>query len=214
MQRPARPKPRCVPLQPFPAQPVAQADVPPARRLASTLGLILTDSTLVMNRTYLLPCLLALALAGCGTNPLTTPYAAHPSEIKRSETAILISMDRQGSPPLLATLVEIDGKAVDCDWNAGCPVWARTSPGAHKFTIRYRTDFYGAPGVTSSGHKFATLSVDVQDMRPRHVYVVRYIRDFTSNTVRAEVQDMGERAKTGILFPFGVANPAEYLAEF
>jgi hypothetical protein len=35
-----RPKPRLVPPLPFPAQPVAQADAPPARRLASTLGLM------------------------------------------------------------------------------------------------------------------------------------------------------------------------------
>jgi hypothetical protein len=39
-QRSVRPKPKAVPLLPFPAQPVAQADVPPARRLASTLGVM------------------------------------------------------------------------------------------------------------------------------------------------------------------------------
>jgi ribosomal protein L37E len=37
-QSAARPKPRSVLRPPFPAQPVAQADAPPARRLASTLG--------------------------------------------------------------------------------------------------------------------------------------------------------------------------------
>jgi hypothetical protein len=39
LQRAARPKPGLVPLLPFPAQPVAQADAPAARRLASTLGI-------------------------------------------------------------------------------------------------------------------------------------------------------------------------------
>ena len=38
MQSAVRPKPGPVPLLPFPAQPVAQADVPPARPLASTLA--------------------------------------------------------------------------------------------------------------------------------------------------------------------------------
>jgi hypothetical protein len=37
-QSAVRPKPGSVPLLPFPAQPVAQADTPAARRLASTLG--------------------------------------------------------------------------------------------------------------------------------------------------------------------------------
>lgn len=39
-QRAVRPKPKAVPLLPIPAQPVAQADAPPARRLASTLGVM------------------------------------------------------------------------------------------------------------------------------------------------------------------------------
>jgi hypothetical protein len=55
---PARPKPGSVLLLPFPAQPVAQADAPPARRLASTLGLMTHRFSVALS-------LSALALTSC-----------------------------------------------------------------------------------------------------------------------------------------------------
>lgn len=153
-------------------------------------------------------------LTACGSNPIVTPYDAHPPAVAKSETTVLISMDRQASPPILATIVKIDSKDVACDWNAGCPVWARLAPGDHEFVIRFRTDFYGVPGATNSGFKVAELPVRIPAMQATHVYVLRYSRVASSNSIAARVEDMGARARTGIQFPFGVANAIEYIADF
>jgi hypothetical protein len=86
---------------------------------------------------------------------------------------------------------------------------------SHAFTIRYRTDFHGVPGVTNSGQKETTLQVPVPDMKPRHVYVARYERDPVTNSVRVQVEDLGENSKFALRFPLtGTANPGYYPAGF
>lgn len=165
-----------------------------------------------MNRVITLAAVAALLSACAAQNPLVTPYEAHTPDVAKRETAVLVAMDRQGQPPLLATLVEIDGQQVACDGTAGCPVWARLEPGTHDVVVRYRTD--PSSGTAAGTAQPASLSLRVRDMKPRHVYLIRYERDASSSTVSARIEDLGENARTGILFPVGAKNPTEYLADF
>lgn len=148
-------------------------------------------------------------LEACVTNPITTPYDATTSSPK-DKTAVLISMDRQQTNPILATIVEIDGSKVNCSLNSGCPVWARVTPGNHIFTIHYRTDFHR---INTSRYKEATLPIKIENMKALHVYAVRYSRS-ERDEISYVIEDLGERPQTGIAFPFGVKNPTEYKAEF
>jgi hypothetical protein len=139
----------------------------------------------------------------------------HSPEVARTETAIFVSADQRTSEPVLSTLVAVDGRKVNCDFNAGCPVWARVSAGSHVFTIKYRADFHGVTGVTNSGHKETELEAVVPEMKPRHVYVARYTRSLSDNTVSIRVEDLGENPKFALRFPlFGTPNPQYYPAEF
>ncbi|SFH05723.1 hypothetical protein SAMN05518865_1551 [Duganella sp. CF458] len=69
-----------------------------------------------------------------------------------------------------------------------------------------------SPGQTASKLKFVDLDVAVKDMKPTHVYVVRYIR--ASDAVSFTVEDMGERPKSGIMWPIGVPGATEHFADF
>lgn len=155
-------------------------------------------------------------LSGCaaGPHPSLTPYAAHPPSMEKKDTTVLIAMDRQGTPHFLATVRKIDGQDVACHWNYGCPLWARLSPGDHRFVIRYQSDLavLSSPSQTSSQLKFVDLEVAVNDMRPTHVYVVRYLR--ANGAVSPTVEDMGERPKSGIMWPIGVPSATEQFADF
>jgi hypothetical protein len=158
---------------------------------------------------------ISATLVGCGTSPLVTPHVMHPLEVARADTAIFVSADQRTSEPVLSTLAAVDGRRVNCDFNAGCPVWVRVPAGSREFTIKYRADFHGVPGLTNSGHKETELNATVPQMKPRHVYVARYTRSLSDNTVSIRVEDLGENSKFTLRFPlFGTTNPQYYPAEF
>ena len=166
----------------------------------------------------LLSASLALVLSGCATvSPLTTPYSADDAPERSSDTAVFISIEQQHSSDqrlskrVLSTIQKIDGRDVRCDWSAGCPVWARVGAGHHTFTVRYRADFSYSGGRWLEG----TLEVDVQDMKPRHVYRLKYFHDASSLKVWARAEDLGENSTQGIWFPLlGVPNAKYFPAVF
>ncbi len=165
----------------------------------------------------LVAALVAAFISGCASvHPTTVPYVASPPSLPKDQTAVVISMDRQSTPPFLAVIRSIDGQQVQCHWNYGCPVWARVGPGTHQLWVRYET----AMTLTSTGTsntaelKYKDLQVTVPDMKPTHVYVIHYPWTSGIGSVSAQVTDLGERPHSGILFPFGVSNATEYFADF
>ena len=167
---------------------------------------------------HILTASIALALSGCATDsPLTTPYSADGASGRLADTAVFIaieqhnSSDQRLSKPVISTIQKIDGREVRCDWNAGCPVWARVGAGHHTFTVRYRADF------SYSGKRWleGTMEVEVPDMKPRHVYLLRYSHDASSMKVWARTEDLGESSNQGIWFPLlGVPNAKHYPPTF
>jgi hypothetical protein len=158
-----------------------------------------------------------VALGGCGTSPLVTPHLGVAPGTPSSATAVLISADQRQSPdqryfpPVLSTLSSVDGKRVNCDWNAGCPVWIRVAPGDHQFGIHYRTDF----SYSGKAWSATDLNVEIKAMKPGHVYVTRYTRDPSGKTVSVRIEDLGEKANAGLWFPLlGVQNSQFYVADF
>lgn len=156
------------------------------------------------------------SLAGCAT-PHVSPHEAVPPETPKASTAILIAIEQRNSPdqrytPASLPVVKgLDGKALNCDWNAGCPVWIRVLPGDHQFEIFYRADF----NYVGSAWNEATIKLDVPKMRAGHVYVARYSLDRTNKTVSARVEDLGEKPNFGLWYPFlGVQNARQITAEF
>jgi hypothetical protein len=159
-----------------------------------------------------------VVIAGCasGVHPSLVPYVAHPPSLEKSETAVLISMDRQRVPHFLGTITKIDGQDVSCHWNYGCPIWARLTSGDHEVTVRYQTDLVIAvsPTQASTRLKYVDLPIRVHAMKPTHVYVIRYALDESGKGVSTRVEDMGERPRSGVLWPIGASNATEYFAEF
>jgi len=165
--------------------------------------------------TRLAPLIVATLLSACGTSPMVTPLAMHAPGLAQSESSIFVSVDQRTNEPVLSTLLAVDDRPVECHFNAGCPVWTRVSAQGHEFSILYRANFYGLPGVTTSGHEEAVLKVKVDEMKPRHVYVARYFREHSTNNVSVRVEDLGENPKFALRVPlFGTSNPSYFPAEF
>ena len=107
---------------------------------------------------------LLFVLAGCGTSPLVVPHVMHPAGVAPSDTSIFVAADQRTNEAVMTTLQAMDGVKVNCDWNAGCPVWIRVSPQSHEFTIAYSANHYGLPGVTN----FRSQGGDAQSRYPKH----------------------------------------------
>jgi hypothetical protein len=103
-----RPKLGLVPLLPFPAQPVAQADAPPARRLASTLG-VMSRSVIPMNslQRSLLSDLVAVTVQGDAEQVRRLlSLGVRPDAIDKSSGWSALHASVLHNPSLLPTLLK------------------------------------------------------------------------------------------------------------
>src|SRR5262249_35455025 len=115
-----------------------------------------SDVVIAMHRSVAMLALVAVLASCAGVDP-SIPYVAHPPTVETSQTAVLISMDRQTGPRFLATIRKIDGQDVVCHWDYGCPIWARVAAGDHEVTVRYQNEVLAAvsPTLTRSERTFA-----------------------------------------------------------
>lgn len=148
----------------------------------------------------------ALLMAGCAVHH--KPYVAHDPSIPLNQTAVFsVVTDTPAAGAL--EIIAIDGKETSCV-QAGCPVWARVAPGKHTFALRFRGDYTVQAG--SIHWKTATLSVEVPEMRSRHVYHAVHQR--TGSSVQVKVNDLGERPHHGLHIGLEGANRKFHRVEF
>lgn len=139
----------------------------------------------------ILSALLTLLLIGCAYHQ--TPYPMYEGSPSLSNTAVFAVLDDKATKHNESRIVSVNGKEPSCT-QVGCPYWVRVLPGNHKFVVRYTSSHYW--GKVGSGYKYADLTVEVSDMKPKHVYVARYQE--LSDQVKVVVEDMGENSGYGI----------------
>jgi len=127
----------------------------------------------------------------------------------KGETAVFASLDDSSAKYNDSRIYIADGKKPSCI-EVGCPYWVRVLPGTHTFVVRYTSD--ATWSFQHSGYRYADLTIEVRDMKPRHVYVVRYRQ--LANDVQYAVEDLGENPKYGITLGLKGANQAFYPVEF
>jgi hypothetical protein len=150
---------------------------------------------------------IALGVTGCAFHH--KPYVAHDPGTPLHQTAVFSVVTETAATAGALEIIAIDGKELSCA-QAGCPVWARVAPGKHTFALRFRGD-YSIQGGTINW-KTATLSVDVADMRSRHVYHALHER--TASGVQVKVRDLGERPHHGVSIGLEGANRKFHAVEF
>jgi hypothetical protein len=134
-----------------------------------------------------------VALAGGG---LSYEYRAYKGKVPFSETALIFAVDDRNMNFRNSNILKVDGKGTGM--MGPMRTSARVLPGTHTFTIRAIWDFSGAisgstTGVTtSSSFRERELEIEVKDMQPLHVYVIRY--RFEDEQISLTVDDLGERA--------------------
>ena len=117
-----------------------------------------------------------------------------------SETAVFSAMDERFTTQHAAQVKAVDGNKTSCA-QAGCPFWVRVLPGRHVFSVYFTSDHSWS--MTRSSYKYVDLEIEINDMRPRHVYVVRYKAE--GDQITYTVEDMGENPDYGLtLGPEGV----------
>lgn len=151
---------------------------------------------------------LLLSLGGCAFHQ--TPYPMHDTSLPLSQTSVFSVLNDTGAKFAVPGIRTVDGKETSC-FQVGCPIWVRVAPGAHTFGFRYATNFRLVGPFIS--HQAADLTITVRDMKPRHVYVAR-TREMGDNTLRVDVEDLGENPDYGITLGLGGVNQATYKVGF
>lgn len=138
-----------------------------------------------------------IAISGC-TNPYIKPYPAHALDLPLRETAIFVSADQKTWVTAgICSVLAVDDKKVDCDFDRGCPPWVRVSTGDHEFHLEFKTVNNSR---TLLGYDGATLHVKAKEMKARHVYMARYTR--VGNKIFARVEDLGEDSNFKLKVPY------------
>jgi hypothetical protein len=119
-----------------------------------------------------------------------------------SNTAILSAYDdvSGGSVCVAATVREVDNNATS-PWIF--PAWVRVDPGTHSFRIQCTSDLAIAGNYITA--RRSEFEFSVTDMKPRHVYVARYLR--TPAGVKLVVQNLGENSRYMLPFRYGHVRP-------
>jgi hypothetical protein len=133
-----------------------------------------------------------------------TPFVTYQGNHPLSDTAVFSMINRQSGGNDLGQILNVDSIKTSC-WKVGCPIWVRVLPGDHAFIIRYSV-FYGL------GQKSGVASVDIQDMKPRHVYQANFIDN--SNSFRVAYEDLGENPKYGITLGLKGYNQSYFPLQF
>jgi len=148
--------------------------------------------------------ILVLAVAsGCAFHH--APYVTYEGDVPLAETAVFVAQDEKATLMHVSRVRAVDGKGTSCA-QVGCPFWVRVLPGSHSFSVEYTSQW------TASRHQYANLDVAVADMKPRHVYVVRYREK--DESVQQAVEDLGENPDFGLELRAGITGTARYRAEF
>ena len=140
--------------------------------------------------------LYAVATAALAGGGFGYEYRAYKGKVPFSQTALIFAVDDRNMDFRNSNIVEVDGRSTGM--MGPMRTSARVMPGTHKFKIKAIWDFSGSisgstTGVTtSSTFRERDLEVEVEDMQPLHVYVIRYRQD--GEQITLTVDDLGERA--------------------
>ena len=115
-----------------------------------------------------------------------------------SDTTVFSASDHTRTKYIDARVIAVDGKETSCV-QAGCPYWVRVLPGVHTFRVRYTTDL-GFGGYKEIVSRVATVNIEIEDMRPMHVYEARYRESSDKQTLHSGFVDLGERPAKGGLW--------------
>lgn len=152
---------------------------------------------------------IAALTSGCAINFQSAPAVTYTQEVPLSDTAVFASFDARPDRFIIAGVLSVNGKDVTSNMY-GFPFWVRVLPGKNQFMVRYAADAtLGANG----GYNYSEIPVEISDMKPRHVYQAHYVRE-EGNTVRVEVQDLGENPDFGIWLGQQGINRAYYRVQF
>jgi hypothetical protein len=151
--------------------------------------------------------ILSLTVTGCAFHQ--QPYVMHAGNTPQSETAVFASLDDRSTKFNDSRILSVNGKKTPCA-QVGCPYWVRVTPGSHTFKVRYTSNHHW--NLHSSGYSVAELDVALDDMKPRHVYVLRYLE--RNDEVVAFAEDLGENPDYGITLGLEGVNKRFYKVDF
>ena len=143
----------------------------------------------ITNTTLTVIC--ALTMAGCSFHK--SPYPMYEGSVTLSKTAVFSAFDTAQTKFFDARITHVDGKETSCAL-AGCPYWVRVLPGDHTFRIVYKFNFGMNAGII--GNLAATTTLDLQDMKPLHVYETKY--EEAGTKVYFRVKDLGANPSYGL----------------
>jgi len=142
--------------------------------------------------------LIFVTISGC-TSVLKSPHIAYTdNNAYLNQTAVLSVYDDNQSPVIEARIVSVDGIKVPASY------WVRVKPGKHKFEYRYLVN--ASWNLSQSSFTQAYFTSEIEDMQPKHVYVIRLSKK--DGKVNAEPEDLGTNSKYGI--PFGLGKKYFY----
>jgi len=140
--------------------------------------------------------LIAMASVSLAGGGLTKEFRAYKGKVPLSETALLYSIDDRNAEFGQSIVVKVDGQGTG--FMGPTRTSARVLPGTHKFLIKAIWDFSSHLGGSTQGisvsstYRELDMEIEVKDMKPLHVYVVRY--RFEGENIVLGVEDLGERA--------------------
>jgi hypothetical protein len=140
--------------------------------------------------------LLAVAATTSAGGGLSYEYQAFKGKVPFAQTALIFAVDDRNMEFRNSNISKVDGKGVG--FMGPMRTSARVLPGTHQFQIKAIWDFSGritgsTTGVTStSSFKERDMQIEVKDMLPLHVYVIRYRVE--GEQIALFVEDLGERA--------------------
>jgi len=138
-----------------------------------------------------------------------TPYITYEENVDIAETAVFSALDETSTHYNDTRVFGVDGVQPSCA-QVGCPYWVRVIPGKHVFHVRYTSDPHW--NYMSSGFNYANLEVVLEDMKPRHVYVMRFSRN--GDEIGYRVEDLGENPEYGIMLGLKGANQKYHRVQF
>ena len=148
-----------------------------------------------------------LCLGGCAFHQ--TPYIMHGENVPITNTAVFVSLDDKATKINDSRIQSVNNKETSC-FKVGCPYWVRVQPGRHTFNILYTSNHHW--NLNQSGYTYANLSIEIKNMKPRHVYVARYREE--NKQVKFTVEDLGENPDFGITLGLEGANKKHYPVKF
>jgi hypothetical protein len=148
-----------------------------------------------------------LLVTGCAFHQ--KPFVAYDAAVPLNQTSVFSVVAEGTATNGLLEIVAIDGRSTSCA-EAGCPVWARVTPGSHTFKLRFNSNYkLEGPFIK---WQTATMDVNVAEMKALHVYHAH--PTLTLESVNVSVSDLGERPKHGIHLGLEGANRKFYPLEF